>query len=167
MDKLKYGPFKMMMVSSVSLPLVYVFVGPLPLLSFVTPSRIQLMLSVAFLGLMVPMGCISALPIMFQVYKSRNHDMLPEKVTNLLVSFYCAAYPLGIFIGTAVSGFIEPYASFGWSTGTVGLIYIAQSLLCIAYCLKVIHSTERSETQQNKVDPKTCTVVQNPITSSI
>ena len=165
MDKLKYGPYKMMIVSSVSLPLVYVLVGPLPFLSFVSPSKIQLILSVAFLGLVVPMGCISAMPIMFQVYKSRNHDVLPEKVTNLLVSFYCAAYPVGIFIGTAVSGFIEPYASFGWSTGTVGLIHIAQSLLCIAYCLKVIHSTERRGTQQNGVDLKTCTVVQNPTSS--
>ena len=165
MDKLKYGPYKMMIVSSVSLPLVYVFVGPLPFLSFVSPSKIQLILSVAFLGLVVPMGCISAMPIMFQVYKSRNHDVLPEKVINLLVSFYCAAYPVGIFIGTAVSGFIEPYASFGWSTGTVGLIHIAQSLLCIAYCLKVIHSTERRGTQQNGVDLKTCTVVQNPTSS--
>ena len=161
----KYGPCKMMIVSSVSLPLVYVCVGPLPLLSFVTPSIMQLILSMAFLGLVVPMGCISAMPIMLQVYKSRNHDMLPQKIANLLVSLYCASFPVGIFIGTAVSGFIEPYASFGWSTGAVGLIYIAQSLLCIGYCLKVIQSTTRSGRQQNGADPSTCTVLQNPTSS--
>ncbi|XP_063688369.1 uncharacterized protein LOC134821598 [Bolinopsis microptera] len=140
----KFGPCKMMIASSMSLPLVYVFVGPLPLLRFVTPSRTQLLLSLAFLGLAVPMACISALPVMFQVYQSRNQGKLPILVINTLVSLYCAAYPLGIFIGTITSGFIEPYASFGWSTGTLGLIYIAQSLLCIAYCINVMRSSSKN-----------------------
>ena len=113
----KFGPFKMMIASSVSLPLVYVFVGPLPPLSFVSASKTQIILSLAFLGLAVPMACISALPVMFKVYPSRNQGKLPITVINTLVSLYCASYPIGIFIGTIASGFIEPYVSFAWSTG--------------------------------------------------
>ena len=157
----KFGPCTMMIASSVSLPLVYAFVGPLPLLSFVTPSRTQLLLSLAFLGLAVPMACISALPVMFQVYQSRNQGKLPILVINTLVSLYCASYPLGIFIGTIPSGFIEPYASFGWSTGTLGLIYIAQSLICIIYCINVMRS-KNAEVEQDGEGY----VMENPVADS-
>ncbi|XP_063682574.1 MFS-type transporter SLC18B1-like, partial [Bolinopsis microptera] len=106
----KFGPCKMMLASCVSLPVVYVCVGPLPLLSFISPSRTQLITSLAFLGLAVPMACISALPVMFDVYRAKNHGNLPTWVANFLVSLYCAAFPVGIFIGTTVSGFVVPYA---------------------------------------------------------
>ncbi|XP_063691274.1 uncharacterized protein LOC134823671 [Bolinopsis microptera] len=138
----RYGPCKMLMASCVSLPLVYAFVGPLPLLSFITPSKTQVILSLALLGLAVPMACVSALPVMFKVYQARNGGKLPIIVINSLVSLYCAAFPIGIFIGTTTSGLIAPFASFGWSTGILGLIYIAESMLCIAFCIKVMSSTK-------------------------
>ena len=137
------GPCEMMIASSVSLPVVYIFVGPLPLLSFVSPSKMQVILSLVFLGLAVAMACIPVLPVLFQVYKLRNEGKLPAALSNWLVSLYCAAFPFGVFIGTTVSGFIAPHASFGWSTGTLGLIYIAQSLLCIVYCMMVIQLQKR------------------------
>ena len=136
----KYGPHKMMIASSLCLPLVGVFVGPLPLLSFVTPSKAQVMLSLAFLGLAVSMAAIPTIPAMFLIYRFKSQGKLPTKISNLLVSLYCAAIPFGCFIGTTVSASIAPYASFEWSTGTLGLIYVAQSLLCIAYCVKVTAS---------------------------
>ena len=135
----RFGPCKMMLASCVSLPLVYVCVGPLPLLSFLSPSRTQLITALAFLGLAVPMACISALPVMFNVYRAAHHGHLPTWAVNSLVSLYCAAFPAGIFIGTLVSGFIAPYASFGWSTGILGLIFIAESIVCTIYCFKVMH----------------------------
>ena len=149
----------MMIASSVSLPLVYVFVGPLPPLSFVSASKTQIILSLAFLGLAVPMACISALPVMFKVYPSRNQGKLPITVINTLVSLYCASYPIGIFIGTIASGFIEPYVSFAWSTGGLGLIYIAQSLICIGYCTRVMKSTKADGNEEK--DEGGC-VMENP-----
>ena len=134
----KFGPVKMLLASSVLLPPVYALIGPNPLLSFIPASRAQIIIALALLGLAVPMACISALPVMFQVYSSRNGGNLPIIIINQLVSFYCASYPIGIFIGTMVSGFVAPYASFAWSTGSLSLIYIAQSILCIAYCVNVM-----------------------------
>ena len=151
------GPCEMMIASSLFLPVVYIFVGPLPLLSFVTPSKMQVIVSQAFLGVAVPIACIPALPVMFQVYKSRNEGRLPKIVSNWIVSLYVAAYPFGVFIGITVSGFIAPYASFGWSTGTLGLIYIAQSMLCIVYCIRVIQSKKTEESQRGDED-----VLENP-----
>ena len=133
----KFGPVKMLLASSVLLPPVYALIGPNPLLSFIPASRAQIIIALALLGLAVPMACISALPVMFQVYTSRNGGNLPIIIINQLVSFYCASYPIGIFIGTMVSGFVAPYASFAWSTGSLSLIYIAQSILCIAYCVLI------------------------------
>ena len=144
------GPCEMMIASSVSLPVVYIFVGPLPLLSLVTPSKMQVMLSLAFLGFAVAMACIPILPVMFQVYKLRNEGQLPAVLSNWLVSLYSGAFPFGFFIGNTVSGFIAPHASFGWSTGTLGLIYIAQSLLCIVYCMMVIQLKKRKERRRGE-----------------
>ena len=144
------GPCEMMIASSVSLPVVYIFVGPLPLLSLVTPSKMQVMLSLAFLGFAVAMACIPILPVMFQVYKLRNEGQLPAVLSNWLVSLYSGAFPFGFFIGNTVSGFIAPHASFGWSTGTLGLIYIAQSLLCIVYCMMIIQLKKRKERKKGE-----------------
>ena len=129
----KFGPCKMMLASCVSLPVVYVCVGPLPLLPL-SPSRTQLILSLAFLGVSVPMACISALPITFDIYRARNNGNLPTWVTNSLIALYCAAYPVGLTIGSTVSGFIAPYASFAWSTGTLGLMYTVESAFCAVFC---------------------------------
>ena len=63
------GPCEIIIASSISLPLVYIFVGPLPLPFLVTPSKIQVIILRAFLGLAVAIQCIAALPVMFQVYK--------------------------------------------------------------------------------------------------
>ena len=150
----KFGPCKMMLASCVSLPVVYVCVGPLPLLSFLSPSTTQLLTSIAFLGLAVPMACVSALPVMFDVYRAKNHGDLPTWVPNFLVPLYCAAFPVGIFIGSTVSGFVAPYASFGWSTGMLGLIFIVESIVCTIYCFKVMHMekiTEKTEKGEDYV----------------
>ena len=157
----KFGPCKMLLASCVSVPVVYVCVGPLPLLSFLSPSRTQLFTSLAFLGLAVPMACISALPIMFNVYRSNHQGHLPTWVVNSLVSLYCAAFPVGIFIGTTVSGFVAPYASFGWSTGILGLLFIVESIVCTIYCFKVKHMdmiTEKPERGENAIK---CTTISN------
>ncbi|XP_063680464.1 uncharacterized protein LOC134815805 [Bolinopsis microptera] len=148
----KFGPCKMMLASCVLLPLVYVCVGPLPLLTFLAPSRTQLITSLAFLGLAVPMACISALPVMFNVYRAAHHGHLPTWVVNSLVSLYCAAFPTGIFIGTTVSGFIAPYASFGWSTGILGLIFIAESIVCAIYCFKVMQMDKKIEKPKKRAN---------------
>ena len=150
----KFGPCKMLLASCVSVPVVYVCVGPLPLLSFLSPSRTQLFTSLAFLGLAVPMACVSALPVMFDVYRAKNHGDLPTWVPNFLVPLYCAAFPVGIFIGSTVSGFVAPYASFGWSTGMLGLIFIVESIVCTIYCFKVMHMekiTEKTEKGEDYV----------------
>ena len=156
-DKFRVGPCEIMIASGLSLPVVYIFVGPLPLLSFVTPSKMQVILSLVFLGVAVPMSSIPAVPVMFQVYRSRNQGKLPAVVSNWLVSLYNAAFPLGVFIGLTVSGVIAPHASFGWSTGTLGLMYIAQSLLCVAYCVKVMRSKKTEENHSGDG-----TVLENP-----
>ena len=57
--------------------------------------------------------------------------------------------------------FIEPYASFGWSTGSLGLIYIAQSLICIIYCINVMRS-KNAEVEQDGEGY----VMENPVTDS-
>ncbi|KAL5271649.1 hypothetical protein ACHWQZ_G002054 [Mnemiopsis leidyi] len=145
----KFGPIKMMMASAVLLPPIYALIGPNPILSFIPASRAQVIIALALLGLAVPMACISALPVMLQVYPSRNGGNLPINIINQLVSFYCASYPIGIFIGTLVSGFVAPYASFAWSTGTLSLIYIAQSILCIAYCILIMRQGDVSQ-EENK-----------------
>ena len=134
----RFGPYKMLLASCFSIPLVYICIGPLPLLSFISQSKAQLMISLAFLGIAIPMACIAALPVMFDVYRSKNQGDLPTWASNSLVSLYCAAYPLGLTIGSTVSGFIAPYASFGWSTGVLGLMLIAESLLCTGYCVRLM-----------------------------
>ena len=62
------GPCEIMIASSVSLPLVYTFVGPLPLPFLFTPSKMQVIILRAFLGLAVAILSFAALPVMFQVY---------------------------------------------------------------------------------------------------
>ena len=159
----KYGACMMMIASSVFLPIVYLFIGPIPVFSsFITPSRTQLIFALAFLGLAVPMACISAMPVMFEVYPLRNQGELPITIKNSLISLYCASYPIGIFIGTTASGFIEPYASFGWSTGSLALIYLAQSQLCITYCIKVIRLRNSSN-----IPGREAYVMENPIAANI
>ena len=137
----RFGPYKMLLASCISIPLVYICIGPLPLLSFISPSKVQLMISLALLGIAIPMACIAALPVMFDVYRSKNKGDLPTWAANALVSLYCAAYPLGLTIGSTVSGFIAPYASFGWSTGVLGLMFIAESILCTGYCVRLIRQS--------------------------
>ena len=146
----KFGPYKMLISSCLCLPLVYIFIGPLPLLSFVTPSKTQLMLFLALLGMAVPMACIASLPIMLEVYRAKNQGELPTWAVNCLVSFYCAAHPLGSGLGPFISGFIAPHATFGWSTGVLGLIYIGESILGVFYCVKVKNLINTAEKRHHK-----------------
>lgn len=144
-----FGPYPMMIASTMVLPLVYMFIGPLPLFSSISPSRVQLLLALGFLGIAVPMACIPVLPTMHDVYRFRNKGKLPLWVANALVSVYCAAYPLGLFIGSTVSGFIAPYATFGWSTGSLALLYLVESVLCCSYCFVVIIAKRRRKSMQD------------------
>ena len=130
----KYGPWWMLIVSSIVLPLAYISVGPFPLLN-IAPSKTQLMIALCFMGLALPMACIPALPAMFSIYRSKNQGQLPKVVSNIIVALYISSYGVGYLIGTSLSGFIAPHASFGWSTGTLGLIYTVQSCACIVFCL--------------------------------
>ena len=131
----KYCPYIMLVASTVCLPLAYIFIGPLPLLTFISPSKLQLVIALGFLGLAVPMACIPVLAILFDQYRRKNQGELPQHVINSLISLYTGAFGAGVTVGSVVSGFIAPYASFGWSTGSLGLLYIAESLACVIYCL--------------------------------
>ena len=112
--------------------------GPLPLLTFITPSTLQLLLSLALFGCAIPTAVGPTIPVMFEVYRKKNADQLPQRVVNLLVSAYCTCFPLGNLIGNVVSGFVAPHATFRWSTGTVALLYIIQSVSCCVYCTGVL-----------------------------
>ena len=131
----KYCPYKMLVASAVCLPLAYIFIGPLPLLTFVSPSKLQLVIALGFLGLAVPMACIPVLAILFDQYRRKNQGELPQHVFNLLISLYTGAYGAGAAAGSVMSGFIAPYVSFGWSTGALGLLYMVESVACVIYCL--------------------------------
>ena len=131
----KYCPYKMFVASAVCLPLAYIFIGPLPLLTFISPSKVQLVIALGFLGLAVPMACIPVLAILFDQYRRKNQGELPQHVINSLISFYAGAFGAGTAMGSIVSGFIAPYASFGWSTGALGLLYMVESVACVIYCL--------------------------------
>ena len=131
----KYCPYKMLLASSVCLPLAYIFIGPLPLLTFISPSKVQLVIAMGFLGLAVPMAGIPVLAILFDQYRRKNQGELPQHVINSLISLYTGAYGAGVAVGSVMSGFIAPYASFGWSTGALGLLYMVESVACVIYCL--------------------------------
>ena len=146
----KYNPYIILQASCIFLPLSYLFVGPAPFLG-IAASKLQLMAALSCLGVAVPMGCISALPVMYDVYPARHGGELPSWIRNQLVSLYCASYPLGIFIGSTLSGFIAPYLSFGWSTGAVALAYIAQSVLCLGYLWRVQLMKEKKISRRDVV----------------
>ena len=133
----KIGPWKMLITSSIAFPLVYICVGPLPLLAAlkITPSKTQLIVALSFMGIARPMACVPAISAMFSIYRCKNQGNLPKWASNALVSLYATSYGFGYLIGEFVSGFIISHASFGWSTGTLGLVYILQSCACIIFCV--------------------------------
>ena len=141
----KYGPWKMMIASSIAFPLVYICVGPLPLLATlkITTSKTQLMLALSFLGIAIPMANLPAIPAMLSIYSSKYQGEVPKWANNALVSLYVSFYSVGLAIGLTLSGFVAPHVSFGWSTGTLGLLYILQSCACIFFCVNEMKISRR------------------------
>ena len=132
----KYGPYRAMLLSSILVPLSYMLIGPLPLLFFIPPSKAQLLVALSILGCVIPMGCIPAIPIAFDVYRSK-HKHIPQWASDTLVSIYCSSFPLGGFIGSTMAGFMDCYFDFRWSTGTAALAFLVHSFICCLYCYKV------------------------------
>ena len=139
----KYSPYTVMVVSSIFMPISYMLVGPLPLLSFIAPSKAQLMIALSIMGCIVPMGCIPAIPVAFDVYRNK-HENLPQWASNALVSLYCASFPLGGFLGSTLAGFMDRYLSFRWSTGTMSLVFLVDSIICCIYCCNVTRGRKDS-----------------------
>ena len=132
----KYSPYHVVIVSCVFLPVVYIFLGPLPLLSWPAPSPTQMLVALSLIGCFVPAGCTPALLLILDVYKIRYGE-IPVSVTNALVSLYCASYYVGIFIGTTGSGFLAEVLGFRWSVSAVGLAFVGQAVLCGLFCWRV------------------------------
>ncbi|KAL5251730.1 hypothetical protein ACHWQZ_G014775 [Mnemiopsis leidyi] len=132
----KFNPYLFVILSSVILPFLYMFIGPLPLFNVAT-SKTQVMLVLALLGFFVPMGCTPVLLIMFDVYKMRNGGEMSISASNTIVSVYCSCFPLGACIGSFSAGILSVYVPFEWSTGGLGLLFIMQSFLSFAYCWRI------------------------------
>jgi hypothetical protein len=148
----RYRPWKMMIASAIALPMVYICLGPIPLpfLVPITPGKTQLLITLACLGLSVPMATIPSLPAMFHIYRSDHEGELPKWAANTLISLYCASFAIGWVLGTCASGFIAPYASFAWSTGSLGLIYIVQSTACVIFCVNEMKRSWMEEYDEGK-----------------
>ncbi|XP_063688924.1 MFS-type transporter SLC18B1-like [Bolinopsis microptera] len=130
----RYNPYIFLVISSIFLPICYMFIGPLPLLSFIEPSKGQLLTTLMCLGFFVPMGCTPVLLVMFDIYKTKSGGDLPQSVQNVIVSLYCASFPIGSFLGATISGIVAEKYIFEWSTGILALVFIAESLACLVFC---------------------------------
>jgi MFS family permease len=95
-----------------------------------------MMITLVLLGLTVAMGTIPTLAIMMDLYKAR-HGEAQSSAANLLVSLFCAAYPLGGWLGITISGAVAESISFRWSTGLVGLLFFLESAACVGFCIAV------------------------------
>lgn len=137
----KYNPYTALVASSILMPISYMLLGPLPLLSFIAPSKTQLLVALSIMGCIVPMGCIPAIPVAFDVYRNKNGN-LPQWASNALVSLYCSSFPLGGFIGSTLAGFMDKNLSFRWSTGIISLVFLVHSLICCIYCSNVTRGRE-------------------------
>ena len=51
---------------------------------------------------------------------------MPQTVQNVIVSLYCASFPIGSFLGATISGIVAEKYIFEWSTGIVALVFIAE-----------------------------------------
>ena len=160
MDRYKYNPYIMLLVSSLVLPLSYLFVGPAPFLGLHS-SKLQLFLSLAAVGVAVPMAYVPAIPLMYNVYSIKYHGELPASVRNTLVSLFTGAFPVGAFLGLILSILIAPQLSFRWSTGSVALGYLVESVLCACYVWKTIGMKRKYCNEIKSVNPTVC--IANPI----
>ena len=149
----KYGPWKMMIASSIALPLVYICVGPLPLLYAlnITPSKRQLMLAMSFLGIALAMANLPAITATMYIYRSKYPGEVPKWARDALISLYGSFWSIGLALGTSLSGFVAPYASFGWSTGTLGLLYILESFACIVFCVNEMKISRTLEAERENL----------------
>jgi len=135
MDKL--NPYAFFLASGFLLPATYIFLGPAPFLQgLIAPSKAQLCGVLAVIGVMVPTGCYPALLIMYDVYKVRFGEM-PQAAQNYITSIYCASFPLGGFIGSAISGIIAEYYSFAFSTMVIAFIFLVETVFVCVFCLLV------------------------------
>ncbi|KAL5251728.1 hypothetical protein ACHWQZ_G014773 [Mnemiopsis leidyi] len=155
----KFNPYLFVILSSVILPFLYMFIGPLPLFNVAT-SKTQVMLVLALLGFFVPMGCTPILLIMFDVYKMRNGGEMSISASNTIVSLYCSCFPLGACIGSFSAGLLSLYTSFEWSTGGLGFVFIVQSFLSFAYCWK-IKKMKKRDLEEKEARP--VTVLENQV----
>jgi len=135
MDKL--NPYVFMAASAFLLPVSYWFIGPAPFLAGVlTASKTQLLVALGVIGVLVPLGCYPGLLIMFDIYTVKFGKM-PQAVKNYITSIYCASFPLGGCIGSAMSGIIAERLSFGLSTTYISFAFLLQTVLVIWWCIVV------------------------------
>ena len=141
------SPYFFFLSSAVLLPVTYLFIGPSPLLTFLAPSKTQLLIALAGLGLVVPMGCISSLLIMFDMYKVRKGaETVPGWVSNVLLSLYSGSFPVGICIAVISSGIVAEQFSFEQSTGGLALAFLLHTAASIVfYVLVTLEKAKKKE----------------------
>ncbi|KAL5250799.1 hypothetical protein ACHWQZ_G016516 [Mnemiopsis leidyi] len=139
----KFNPYFFMAASAFLLPMAYWFLGPAPFLAgAITASKCQLVVTLAVIGVLVPLGCYPGLLIMFDLYKVKFGKM-PQAVKNYITAIYCASFPLGGCIGSAMSGVIAEKLSFSFSTTYISLAFLLQTVLVIWWCVVVRRLKQR------------------------
>ena len=129
----RVSPFRVMLFSSIALPLVSLTVGPIPPLS---PSKSQLFLALCNVAVLVPPGCITAMAAMIQAYQIHHSTTeISPQVSSFLVSIYCASYASGVFLGFTLSGVVSKYLSFRYTNIFMSCVFFLETVVCVVYCV--------------------------------
>lgn len=150
----KFNPYVFFGLSAILLPVCYWFLGPAPFLTgLIAPSRVQLVVALAFIGVIVPLGCYPGLLIMFDLYTVKFGG-IPQAVKNYITSIYCASFPLGGFIGSAISGIIAERLNFSLSTTYISFAFFIETIFTAVWCFLVWRLKQKAKRGKLEVDEK-------------